>query len=132
MSVIKYERAQLMDGIIYLLCYFLLLIFTIFEISNTIISFKNGSIYIKQIAYREDKTINRNSLIAVGGLALFSLFAIVYISFVINGYNFPLYKLDLEAQHFILSAFVLLFINMVYVLLFLIVSSQDQSLQENN
>lgn len=130
-NVIKFDKAQLMDGIIYLLCYFLLLVFTLSEVFNTIVSFKNGSTYIVQIAYKDNKTLNRNSMMIVGGLSIFSLFAIIYISLVINGYNYPLYKLDIEAQYFILAAFVSLLINMVYILLFPIFAAEDQSLKDN-
>ena len=76
-NVISFNKEKLMDGIIYILCYIMLLMFTAMEIANTVVSFKNGSVYIKGLAYNDDNTVNCYSLIVTGGMTSLSIFAII-------------------------------------------------------
>ena len=86
--------------------------------------------FLKGLAYNDNNTTNRNSLLVAGGLALLSIFAIVYVSLIIGGKNLPLSTLDIEAQYFMLTAFILAFINAAYVVLFPLLAYEDQSLQD--
>ena len=131
LNVLGYDKVKLSDGIMYILCFLLLLSITVLEIANTIISFKNGSVYIKGLTYNDNNTINRNSLYVAGGIAIFSLFTVIYISFTLNRNDLPLSTLDTEAKYFMISAFALAFINAMYVVLFPLLAREDQSLQEN-
>lgn len=129
-SVLEFDKEKLMDGIIYILCYVMLLMFTAMEVINTILSFKNGSVYIKGLAFNDNNTLNRNSLIVTGGIASLSIFAIFYISIILRGRNLPLYKLETEAKHFMLVSFILVLINAIAVLLFPIYGKDDQAFND--
>lgn len=129
-SVLKFDKEKLMDGIIYILCFVMLLMFTAMEVINTILSFKNGSVYIKGLAFNDNNTLNRNSLIVTGGIASLSIFAIYYISIILRGRNLPLYKLEIEAKHFMLVSFILVLINAIAVLLFPIFGKDDQAFND--
>ena len=129
-NVTGFDSLKLTDGIMYILCYILLFIFIGLEITNTILSFKNGSVYIKGLAYDDNNQINRNTLFAVGGIALFSLIAIVYLSVVASGFNLPLSSLDIEALYFMICASITVLINATFVVLFPVLAYEDQSLKE--
>ena len=129
-NVTNFDQIKLTDGIMYILCYVLLLVFTILEIINTILSFKNGSVYIRGLAYNDNKEINRNTLTITGGIVIISLFAIVYLLIILSGANIPLSTLDIEAIYFMICTSILVIINATYVLLFPILAFDDQSLHE--
>lgn len=129
-NVLSFDKAKRMDGFIYILCYLLLLLFLSLEIANTIISFKYGSVYIKGLAFNDNNTINRNSLIVTGGIAAFSIYAIIYITLVIKGRNLKLYKLDIEAKYFILVSSIALLTNAIAVLVFPLLAKEDQSFDD--
>ena len=130
-NVTKFDEIKMMDGIIYILCFILLIIFTGLEVFNTIISFKHGSVYIKGLAYDDNNNVNRNSLLISGGIALFSVIATIYVILILNGANLPLNTLDKEALYFIITMMVLVFINALAVVLFPYLASSDQSLNED-
>ena len=127
-SIINNEQITLIDGIIYMACYLMLLIFIGLEIFNTILSFKHGSMYAKPLAYNDDNTINRNSLIIIGGIINLSMFAVIYIMIILIGYPLPLHNLDKEALLFMIPTFATVFVNSLFILLFPLLAKNDQSL----
>jgi hypothetical protein len=129
-NVLKFDETKMMDGIIYIICYVMLIIFTGLEVSNTIISFKHGSVYINGLAYDDNNNPNRNSIIISGGISVFSIIAVIYVILIINGVELPLSNLDIEALYFLITTCVLVFINALAVMLFPYLASSDQSLTE--
>ena len=127
--VSKIDKNNMMDGIMYILCFALLLIFTILEIVNTIISFKKGSSYIVYLAYNENKSINRNFLSVLGGISIFSIFAIIYFTLLYNGLKLPLSGMNQNICSLIICTAILLLINCIYTILFPIFATKDISIQ---
>lgn len=131
MSIIGIEQDKIMDGIMYILCFCLLLIFTGLQIANTIVSFKNGSSFIVNLAYNDNKTVNKNFLLILGGVSALSIFSIIYFSFIYNGFDLPFSGFDKNISSFIICVSVLLLINSIYIILFPILAKEDISLQKD-
>lgn len=132
LNIINIDQADLMDGVMYIICLSLLLIFIGLEIVNTILSFKNGSNYIIRLAYNNDQTLNRNLFYILGGLSVLSFFAIIYFSLIYVGVNLPLHQFAQEISSIIISFSTVFFIDSIFILLFPILAKEDSSLQSKS
>lgn len=129
-SIMQVQQAELMDGIMYIICLILLLFFIGLEIVNTILSFKKGSMYIKNLTYNDDGSINRNLIYVLGGLSLVSLLVILYFILIYAGISLPLSNFAREIISIIISFFTIVFVDSIFIILFPILAKEDISLQD--
>ena len=81
-NLFKIEKEDLMDSIIYVLCYCVLISFTGMQIYNTYYSIENGSNFIEPLLYPEDK-LNTNIVYAAKGGSLISFAGVIYLSLIL-------------------------------------------------
>lgn len=86
--------SKISDGIIYMICFTMLLAFIILEIVNTAMSLKTGSNFIKRLLYDDDNQLVRAVFVVASIMAAISAFIIVYSILLICGYNLPFSTLD--------------------------------------
>ncbi len=82
------------DQIMYIICFILSLSFIGLEIFNTIISFKNGSNFIKNLAYNDDNSLNSRFLLLVR-IGCFLILGILIYAIIIC-FNNSLFLANLE------------------------------------
>lgn len=115
-DVTKFTSDQIMDGIMYILCYILLLAFNGLQIFNTILSFKNGGVFIKNLVYNEKNTLNHNFIYILGGIQLILLICTVYFGLVTLNVNLPCGNLDKHIIMIIFSYSLLMWIDCIAVI----------------
>ena len=73
-NIIDISKEDMMDGIMYILCFVLNLVFLGLEIFNTIYSFKTGSHFAKNLTYDEDNTFNKKFVIIILNSKIIKIF----------------------------------------------------------
>lgn len=120
-------KADVIESIIYSVCYLLLLAFTILEIANTIISIKSGSNFIQRLLY-EKKEFNRPFYIMAFIFGILSLVILIYglIIYPSNNFMFLSDSIKLIKGLLILFSSLIAF-DVIIVLLFPLLAKEDKS-----
>ena len=108
------------DTIIFILSFLVLFAFIGLEFTNTIVSMKKGSTFVKPLAYDRDGSLNKRGLVIFSLMGIASLAAAIYSLFVVLDYPLYFAILAKPIQYLALSLFTLVFINMFYIDLYVI------------
>lgn len=132
-NIIGIEQENMMDGIMYILCFVLNLAFLGLEFGNTIYSYKTGSNFVKNLTFNEDGSLNSKLLKVLSVLEFFVCIITIYLFIIYKGEgNLPLSELTKLAKSVAIVFFVTIFVNITFVLLFPLLGKEDPSLQLNN
>lgn len=126
-NIINSTNIDHSDEIMFIIGFVLLILFVGLEIVNTVISFKNGSAFIKNLTYNQDLSLNRNLLYVSGGISILSLIAIVYFSLLFALSNMPFGNLAYGMKTVILGFFIITFVDSLFITLFPLVAKEDKS-----
>lgn len=130
-NIIGIDKLDLMDGIMYILCFVLNLAFLSLEVFNTFYSFKTGSHFAKNLSFNEDGSLNKKFLIILSFIDVFVVIALVYLGIIYDGkLDIALSSLPLLSKSVSFVFFVTVFINVTFTLLFPILGKEDISLQD--
>lgn len=108
------------DTIIFILSFLVLFAFIGLEFANTIVSTKKGSTFVKPLAYDRDGSLNKRGLVIFSLMGIAGLAAAIYSLFVVLDYPLYFAILAKPIQYLALSLFTLVFINMFYIDLYVI------------
>ena len=129
-NIIGLEKEEMMDGIMYILCFVLNLAFLGLEIGNTIYSYKTGSNFIKNLTFNEDGSLNNKLIKILTILEVIVGAVIIYFAIIYKGdKTLPLSELTPLAKSVAITFFVTVFVDMTFILLFPILGKDDPSLQ---
>lgn len=132
-NVIGIDQEDMMDGIMYILCFVLNLAFLGLEISNTIYSYKTGSNFVKNLTFNDDGSLNSKLLKCLSVLDVIVVLILIYLLIIYKGENnLPLSELTQLAKSVAISFFVTVLVDITYILLFPILGKEDPSLQLEN
>lgn len=132
-NIIGVDQDNMMDGIMYILCFVLNLAFLGLEIGNTIYSYKTGSNFVKNLTFNDDGSLNSKLLKVLSVLEVFVVIATIYLFVIYKGeINLPLSDLTQLSKSVAIVFFVTIFVNITFVLLFPILGKEDPSLQLEN
>lgn len=132
-NVIGISKEDLMDGIMYILCFVLNLAFIGLEIFNTFYSFKTGSHFAKNLTYNEDNSFNKKFVIIISFLNVFVLVALIYLCIIYKGeLELPLSQMKPLAKAVSIAFLSTVFVNITFTILFPILGKEDQSFQISN
>lgn len=131
-NIIGIDKLDLLDGIMYILCFVLNLAFLCLEVYNTFYSFKTGSHFAKNLSYNEDGSLNTKFLVVLGFADVIVVAGIIYLSIIFKGeYDLLLSGLSTLSKAVSIVFLVTAFVNITFTLLFPVLGKQDISLQSS-
>lgn len=124
-NLIQHGADNIFDEIMYILCLLLSLCFIGLQIYNTIISFKKGSMFIKNLAYNDDNSLNDRflKLLGIADVILFVL--VIYSILLYCGVSLPLKDLSQAIKSIMVTFISILFIDALFILLFPLLGKDD-------
>lgn len=113
------------DNVILCLCFLVLLVFNMFQVYSLIHSFKNGSIFFRNIIENSEKNLNTGLLLFTNLLLVLMIGLFVYSILLALGFDIPFSTFAL-ANDFLISCFSLMaIVNLIFFDLYILVYDQE-------
>lgn len=110
--------ADVFDAIMYVICFLIVIAFSILQIINTIMSTKGQNSYLNSLLYEENDKIIQGLYAGFIVFLLIGIGIIVYSSLLIMNLNLPLNEFALPIKYVILDFGLLLLIDCLLVILY--------------
>lgn len=115
------DLVLLMVGLVVLLAILVL------DFANTIYSKKNGSTFIKALAFNNDREVNTKFIVFCYFFGAISIGVIIYFLFVLAGFDLPFGNFPQPFKYLIINLFSLTLLICVAVILFPVMGREDKA-----